>query len=287
MTERLHPITLLVFFCFAIILPSISGNPYFFLISLISGLFLLFNLYPFSDIIKSLPGYLILFVLISVFNPIFYHDGNTVLFYLNGKRITFEAFAYGMSSAVMVLAVLTWCRCLTYLFTGDKIMYIFGTFSPKTAIIISMVLRFVPMYRAHIGTYRNTQKQLGIYGEGTFFEKIRGEFKIFGGFLSWLLEHSMTTSDSMAARGYGTKRRRAYNIFHIKCIDIIICIIIGIISIYTIYCQATGTFAFQYYPDIILPDITMEMILAYAAFFLSALIPAILDISYRIRLHHK
>lgn len=281
MTERLHPISMMVFFLFTILLPAFTGSPFFYLLSLVVGLLMLFDTLPVREIVKSIPGYLILFILISCFNPLFYHDGNTVLFYLNGQRITLEALAYGMNSALMVISVLIWCRCFTHYCTGDKIMYLFGAFSPKTAIIISMVLRFVPMYREHIETYRNTQRLLGIYGEGTLFEKIRGEFKIFGGFLSWILEHSMTTSDSMTARGYGASKRKAFRLFSFRTTDALICIIVFLSSAFIIYSIASGAFKTGFYPEIIFHRQTVFTGISYALFTVTAVIPLIGDLIYR------
>ncbi len=282
MTERLHPLSMLIFFLFTIILPAFTGNPYFYILSIIIGLIMLFNTLPLSNVLKSIPGYLLLFVLISCFNPLFYHDGDTILFYLNGKRVTLEALAYGMNSALMVIGVLIWCRIFTHFYTSDKIMYLFGTFSPKTAIIISMVLRLVPLYREHIGTYRNTQKLLGIFGEGTFFEKIQAEFKIFGGFLTWLLEHSMTTSDSMTARGYGVAKRKAYKLFTFKLSDALICCITAVASGYIIYAIITGAFSTVFYPSLILPTFSVKSIVAFLLFGIVSVTPTVRDIIYRL-----
>lgn len=283
MTERLHPVSMMIFFLFTIILPAFTGNPCFYLLSFLMGLIMLFNTLPSRTVARSLTLYIVLPVLIACFNSLFYHDGSTILFYLNGMRITFEAFAYGMSSGLMVNSVLIWCRLLSHYFTGDKIMYLFGTFSPKTALIISMVLRFVPMYREHIDAYRNTQKLLGIYGEGTLFERIRGEFKIFGGFLSWLLEHSMTTSDSMTARGYGAARRRAFKLFSFKSFDTVICIIVLLSTGFTIYCIITGVFRTEFYPMIIFPPMSLNGFIAGIMFLTVSALPTAADIIYRIK----
>lgn len=284
MTDRLHPISMLLFFLFTIILPAITGNPLFFLVSLINGLIVIFNVLPAKQILKSLPWYLLLFILISCFNPLFYHDGDTVLFYLNNKRITMEALAYGINSATMVIGVLIWCRLFSHFCTDDKIMFIFGTFSPKTAVIISMVMRLVPMYREHIRVYRNTQRLLGIYGEGTLIERIRGEFKIFGGFLTRLLEHSMTTSDSMTSRGYGVKKRKSFNIFSFKSADAILICLVLISAGYIIYCIATQTFATSFYPEIMLPKLNVKCIFSYIIFTAIALCPTAGDCIYKIKI---
>ena len=283
MTKRLHPLSLMLFFLFTILLPAFTGNPFFYLISIVTGLIMLFDTLPAIKVLKSIPGYLLLFLLISVFNPLFYHDGSTVLFYINGKRITLEALYYGMNSAAMVIGVLIWCRLLTHYFTSDKIMYLFGTFSPKTAVIISMILRLVPMYREHISTYRNTQKLLGIYGEGTLIERIRGEFKIFGGFLSWLLEHSMTTSDSMTARGYGASRRKAYSLFSFKPIDTLLLAAVILSAGFIIYSLIIGAFTTEFYPAVVLPQLSAKAIASAVLFIITALLPAMMDAIYLIK----
>jgi len=282
MTEHFHPITLITFFAFTIILPACTGNPLFFCMTLITGFFMLCSVLGIRSTLKSLPGYLILFIVIAIFNPLFYHDGNTVLFYLNRKRVTFEALAYGINSSLMVTGILIWCRSFTYYMTSDRIMYLFGSFSPRTAVIISMILRLVPMYRDHIVEYRNTQRLLGIYGGGTFLERVRAEFKMFGGFLTYILEHSMTTSDSMTSRGYGTARRTNYRLFRFKPVDLLLILVILAAATFIIYATVTGTFSTVFYPDILLPKCTLKMIIALSLHTVIAVIPPVCEIIFAV-----
>lgn len=269
--ERLHPITTLIYFLLGAFLPAFSGNPIFYFISLITGIIILLTWLNPKQVLKSLPGYLIFFVIISLINPLFYHDGDTILFYMNGKRITLEALVYGCSSALMITAVLIWCRSLSHYMTSDKVMFIFGSFSPKTAVIVSMILRFVPLYRSQISSYRSTQRLLGIYGSGTFLERVRGEGLIFAGFLTRILEHSMTTADSMTARGYGTAKRRAFKLFHFKHSDAALLVLMLACASFVIFGFCRGVLKTSYYPLLALPGFTALSISVLVVYFIFAI----------------
>lgn len=88
-----------------------------------------------------------MFLLVAVTNPLFSHNGVTPLFYLNGNPVTLEAFVYGAAIAVMVVGVMLWCRCYSAVMTSDKFLYLFGRAIPKLALVLSMALRFIPMFK--------------------------------------------------------------------------------------------------------------------------------------------
>ena len=251
MIERSHPLTLLIYFLSAALLPAFSKNPLLHGLALITGILMLLTWTDIRKILKRSPFYLLFFVIISLFNPFFYHNGNTVLFYMSGRRITLEALLYGADAALMVTGVLIWFISFSHYMTSDKVLWIFGGISKKAALIISLILRLIPHYSAYIRTYRAHQKLLGIYGEGSFIERVRAEGKIFAGFLTWALEHSMTTSDSMAARGYGIAKRKPLSLFSLRACDVYV--ILSSLTGAAIMTAAfySGAFSIEYYPSII------------------------------------
>ena len=246
--ERLHPTSLVLYFFIIAFLPAISQHPVLHAISLIMAAITLFSWQDTKYILKRVPGFLLLFLVISAINPLFYHDGETILFYLNNRRITLEALLYGADSALMILGVCLWFFSFSHFVTSEKILYLFSWASPKLATIVTMVLRFVPYYSKHIKAYRAQQRMLGLYGGGSPIEAIRAEGKIFSGFLYWSLEHSMTTANSMACRGYGAARRKSFSLFSFKLSDLIMLILIIINLGLMVYIILNKQAQFTFYP---------------------------------------
>lgn len=87
-----------------------------------------------------------LMLLTAILNPIFNHKGLTVLFYLKRNPVTLESVAYGAASGVMLGSVLLIFSCFNRIITDDKILYLFGRIIPSLAVVISMALRFVPLF---------------------------------------------------------------------------------------------------------------------------------------------
>ena len=182
MIDRLHPIALLVYFLYAALIPAFSRNPFLHGLALVTGFIMLFTWSDYIKILKKVPFFILFFIIISLFNPFFYHNGNTVLFYMSGRRITLEALLYGADAALMVMGVLIWFISFSHYMTSDKILWIFGGISKKASLIISLILRLIPHYSAYIRSYRAHQKLLNIYGDGSFIERLRGEGKCLPAF---------------------------------------------------------------------------------------------------------
>ncbi len=268
MIDRSHPLLLVLYFLFATMIPAFSGSPYLHGAAMITGILMLLTWADIRTLLRRSPFYLLFFVIISLFNPFFYHDGNTVLFYMSGRRITLEALLYGADAALMVMSVLIWFISFSHYMTSDKVLWLFGGISKKAAVIISLILRLIPYYSAHIRAYRAHQKLLGIYGNGSFLESIRAETKIFAGFLTWALEHSMTTADSQTARGYGIGRRKPLSIFTLRPSDILLMVISITGACALSVSLVFGTFKTVFYPMITLPKTDVFLIVSISFYII-------------------
>lgn len=87
-----------------------------------------------SEIPGNIGFYVPLFLMVAVTNPLFSHNGVTPLFFLNGNPVTLEAFIYGIAIAVMVIAIIMWCKCCSEVMTSDKLLYLFGRVIPKLSL---------------------------------------------------------------------------------------------------------------------------------------------------------
>ena len=227
--------------------------------------------------------YFVLFILSAVANPIFSHNGATVLFVVNHNPITLEAFFYGLALGGMILAALYWFRSFQQVMTSDKLLYVFGSALPKLTLILSIALRYIPLLRQQARQVRDSQKALGLFRDENMIDRLRGEIRIFSVLVSWALENGVITADSMAGRGYGVGRRTRFALFRFRLRDGILCLACIILSVVTIWGAASGALACSFYPRFYLPAPDALGAAAYTAYALLAFMPALLELEERIR----
>ena len=107
-----HPGVNLAFFVSALGLTMFIQQPVYLLISMVSGCAYLLYLQGSKGFLRQV-GYLVpILVMMAIMNPMFNHEGVTVLWYLpNDNPITFEAICFGLASAAMMGASIVWFNC--------------------------------------------------------------------------------------------------------------------------------------------------------------------------------
>ena len=158
-----HPAVNLCYFATVIGLSMFLMHPVFLLLSLVFSSCYLWYLLGAKRFLRQL-GFLIPVLLFTaVLNPLFNHEGVTVLFALpNGNPVTWEAVCFGLASAVLMGASILWFTCCNAVFTTDKIIYLFGRAIPSLSLLISMTLRFVPRFKDHLLTTWQVQRAMEI-----------------------------------------------------------------------------------------------------------------------------
>ena len=157
-----HPIVNFIYFVFAFIFSMCFLHPVCLVISF--GSAFAWSVYLGGR--KTLRANLLLFIpillIMSLVNPAFSHAGVTILAYLpSGNPLTLESIVFGVGSAVMLVSVIAWFSCYTKIMTSDKFVYLFGRLIPALSLILSMVLRFVPKFRAQIKVISDAQRCIG------------------------------------------------------------------------------------------------------------------------------
>ena len=159
--DRRHPAAVFVYFAGVMAAAMLTLNPALLLVSIGGGALLL--LIRGAARLSSLLFSLALFAAMTLINPLFNHNGVTVLFVLGDSPVTLEALLYGAASAAMVTAVLMWCRSLSGVLGEDKLLYLFARVSPRIALVVSMALRGAGLFSAQARRVRRSQKGLGLY----------------------------------------------------------------------------------------------------------------------------
>lgn len=226
---------------------------------------------------------LALFLVMALLNPLFNHNGATVLLLINHNPITLEAVFYGIFAAAMLLAVLYWFRTFSQIMSSDKLLYLFGGVSPKLALILSMALRYVPLFAKQAKRVNDTQRAMGLYREENLIDNTRAGARVFSVMVTWGLENGIVTADSMSARGYGVGKRTQYTLYRFYRTDVLLlCTTLLLLSIVVVG-GALGALDMQWYPTLRLPRTDALALVTYVAYALLSFLPTILEIGERAR----
>lgn len=226
---------------------------------------------------------LALFAVMALINPLVSHNGRTVLFVINDSPITLEALLYGVAAATMIISVLYWFRLFTQIMTSDRLLYVFGKLSPKLSLVISMGLRYVPLFGRQAKKIRQTQKALGLYKDRTLIDRARGDVRVFSVMTTWALENGIITADSMTARGYGIGRRSHFSIFKLRAKDLILLSLTIVFFAITCVCIALGALDFSFYPSAKWEALSSASVLGYVSYGALVLLPTFIEAEEIIR----
>lgn len=257
-------------------------NPLVLALSLAGALFFFYMRNPDAGLKAILP-YLCLALASALLNPLFVHNGATVLFVLNHNPVTLEAFYYGLALGAMLISVLCWFRCFQQIMTTDKLLYIFGSALPKLTLILSIALRYIPLLRDQAKRVRDSQKALGLFREENLVDRLRGEMRIFSVLVTWALENGVITADSMSARGYGVGRRTRFALFRFRRRDAILCAVCLLLGGIAIAGAGTGALTFRFYPRCAAAQNNPFATISCISYGLLALLPGLFEVEEHIR----
>lgn len=277
-----NPIAVAVYFLCTAGIAMFCMDPVILALSL-AGALVCFQLHALPGSGRSHLYTLALFLLMALINPLVSHRGATVLFVINHTLITLEATVYGIAAAGMIVSVLYWFRAFSSIMTSDKLLYLFGGLSPKLALILSMTLRYVPLFGLQARKVSQAQKVLGLYKEDNVVDSLRGGTRIFSVMVTWALENGIITADSMTARGYGVGRRSRFSLFRWRRGDTLLLLLSIILAALTL--PGVSSRAFAYYPLITAAPMNAQAVVSYLAYALLAFLPAIIHGKEAIRWH--
>ncbi|MBQ8236668.1 MAG: energy-coupling factor transporter transmembrane protein EcfT [Oscillospiraceae bacterium] len=272
-----HPAVNLAFFAAALGMTMFIQQPVYLLISMFSGGAYLLYLQGRRGMLRQV-GYLLpILVMMAVMNPLFNHEGVTVLWYLpNDNPITLEAICFGLASAVMMGASIIWFNCCNTVFTSDKIIYLFGRLVPAMSLLISMTLRFVPRFKNFLQSVLRTQQAM--HKPENTKEKLQQALAAFSATVSWAMEQSIVSADSMKSRGYGVQGRTAFSIYLFEKRDGITLAVLALLSAGAAVPHLSGLMGWTYYPSLSGAIFGPVQITAYLCYGGMCLLPLIIDL---------
>lgn len=283
--SKLHPTVNFIFFAFVIVLSMFVMNPVCLALSLVCAFVNAVYLNGIKTVRLCLKFILPMILLIIIINPVFNHQGVTILTYFPWDNpLTLESIVYGTASAALLSSVVLWFSVFNSVITSDKLVYLFGRIIPSLSLVLSMSLRFVPKFSAQFKNARNAQRCIGRdISDGSLINRIKNGIRIISIMLSWSMENAIETADSMKSRGFGLKGRTAYSIYKFDRRDLIVLIIVALLGVTVSVSAITGVIDFNYYPSI---KGNLTDVLTLITFFLYGilmLIPTILNVGEGIR----
>ena len=205
--SELNPFVLLVYYGVVLVVSATLLHPAVLVLSLIGGVCTASCRIGMKRALLRLAKALPLGLLTAVVNPIFSHEGATILTYLpGGNPLTLESILYGAAAGLMLLDSLIWFVTISETFTGEKWMYMLGKIVPALSLILSLIFRFVPKLLRQL---KQINDALALSEADQ--SKLKRAFHAFSAVISWALEDAAETADSMRCRGYGLPGRTAYH----------------------------------------------------------------------------
>ena len=277
--SKLHPTVNFIFFAFVLVLSMFVMNPVCLALSLVCAFVNAVYLNGIKTVKLCLKFIMPMMLLIILINPVFNHQGVTILTYFPWDNpLTLESIVYGIASAALLSSVVLWFSVFNSVITSDKLVYLFGRIIPSLSLVLSMSLRFVPKFSAQFKNVRNAQRCIGRdISDGSVINRIKNGIRIISIMLSWSMENAIETADSMKSRGFGLKGRTAYSIYRFDRRDLTVLIIVALLGVTVSVSAITGVIDFNYYPSI---KGNLTDALSLATFFLYGilmLIPTILN----------
>ena len=222
-------------------------------------------------------------VVMALINVLFTHNGATVLFYVRGNGITLEALIYGFSAAIMLVSVIIWFTTFNVIMSADKLIYIFGKAAPVLGLTLSMVFRYVPLLKTRFSEVKMGQACLGRGSEKGFLPVVRQFGKEVSILISWSLESSIDSADSMEARGYGLRGRTSFHLYRFTARDILLLALMLGLGAVVVAGAVMGKTTVYFYPVYEVRPLDPMSVVTLAAYVLLLALPLIIDLTAEIR----
>ena len=218
-------------------------------------------------------------VLAAVLNPAFSHAGITILAYFpSGNPLTLESILYGLAAAVLLAAVIVWCRCCAAVLTADKLVYLFGRVIPALSLVLALSLRQIPRCAAQLRTIRANRRGMGeTCGGSGFVGRVRSGAKLLSILVTWCLENAIETADSMKGRGYGLPGRTAFALYRFTRRDGVLSAVLALALAGVCVGVGCGALYVRYYPSMRIGGAGALGAVCAACFALLCFLPLLLN----------
>ena len=278
--SKYHPIVNMIYFCIVLLISMFSMHPVIICISLAMSVVYSVYLKGIRKVVMGFRYLILMSLMIIIINPLFNHEGMTIIRYFkSGNPLTLESIIYGVFMAILMLAVINWFGIYNIIMTSDKFIYLFGRIIPHLSLVISMALRYVPRFTEHFKQVRGARKCIGKdISQGNIIIRLKNLVAILSIMITWSLENSVETADSMKSRGYGLPGRTAFSIYRFHKRDGIVLAVIGILSTVFTAGIVKGKMYYRYFPTFEKKLSGCVPMIMYLIFIIICSMPLIIDL---------
>jgi energy-coupling factor transport system permease protein len=249
--QMMHPLVVVCYYVGLGLLCMLHFHPVFLLTALMILLAEVRIIGAWKQLVEWKWAYVIMAVTIMIWNPLFSHRGERVLFYIKHTPIVLESVIYGFTMMLLVLCILVIFLNYNKLIGSLKFLYLFSRLSPRIAVMIAMSVRFAPLIRRRLSTIIAVQRTRGVsLRQGSLIERMNNGVKLLQIALVWSLEEAMHTADALAAKGYGTRSRSSYERYRFDQRDRITMVLIIILMIWSAVGWLYGYGVMAIYPSL-------------------------------------
>lgn len=285
--EKLSPLSEFLYFFFVIINLIFTYNPILTFICFVSSFLLSVQTTSFKNTVKITALISVVIILGAIINPLFNHEGATVLTYFrNGNPLTLESIIFGICSGFLTGALLLSFSCFTKIFTSDKALYLVGNITPSVSMIFSMTLRFIPLFFKRAKDIFSARRYICPENQNaSFIKKIRLLIKNLDILVTRCLEDSLTTALSMKAKGFGCTKRTFYAKYLFLKRDIAFSAFITLIGCLCAFFHFADTASTVFFPIFSIKLSGAYNITAYLCYSFLCFSPIILNTKEEVKWH--
>lgn len=271
-----HPATQFIFFSASICSVILNRNPFFLFFSFAVAFIYRFFQLKHIKIVKELLCYIFITIFFAVLIPLVSHNGKTVLFFIDDNAVTREAIILGLCTGLEISSAICWFSCMSRVMSGEKIIYLMSGIFPRLAVFISGIMKLIPLAKKqYLNIYRS---QECIYsGYKSLWKRIYIVIRSFSALITWLIESTADSADSMYARGYGLSGRSSFSIYRFRRFDVVILAVIAYMLPFTAASVIYQTAGAVFYPETVIP-LSAANILTSLLWTILMLIPVITEI---------
>ena len=283
--KNYHPIVNFIYFFAVIGFSMVFMHPVCLGVSLLCSFLFFAVISGMKALGKNLLYLLPMAVFMTIINPMFNHAGVTILAYFpSGNPLTFEALLFGFLASVMIITVISWFASCNKIMTSDKFIYLFGRIIPALSLVFSMTLRFIPRFVKQFKEVLGAQKCVGKdISRGKLTDRAKVLLEVLSVMITWALENSIETADSMKARGYGLKGRTTFSIYRFDRRDIYALAIIVILSLYILAGGISGNISCTFFPSVRMAESSFYQMSIFVAYFMLCIFPVVAEVCEVIR----
>lgn len=283
--SSLHPTVILIYFSVVMIIASTQMSIFMLIISALS--FFLCSAYSCGA--KAVKSNLLLILPLAAMsgavNLLFNHGGATILTYWpSGNPLTLESIMYSVVIFVFVAALLNLFNYFNSVVSSEKIIYLIGRIAPTLALLVSMILRFVPQFQSRLKLALAVRMQIAGETQG-IISKMKIGIATISGVITASLENSVNTADSMRSRGYGLAKRTAFSTYKYSRRDFAVTIISVLLAGTVFVGILSNSVSVIYFPKIKFAEFTPLSAVTYAAYTLFCSLPLIFNVKEEIKWH--